>query len=167
MREHRRAHFGQSLLEYAVSLAVVVAALVAMQIYVKRAFSGSLKAAADNAGQQYEPGNTTGSVIRTSFRDTSTIALTLSETVVFQNAGVCLDANGNGISNDICDLCIPSDPAELLALCDFDRDNTCEGPQSSRTFATFTSSCLNQDTSSVRGSETVGPPNPNLWGARN
>jgi uncharacterized protein (UPF0333 family) len=49
---------GQSALEYAVLLAVIVAALVAMQVYVKRAGEGRLKESADDLGSQYEPGKT-------------------------------------------------------------------------------------------------------------
>ena len=49
---------GQSTLEYAVVIAVVVIALLAMQIYIRRGFSGRLKEAADSVGQQYWPGST-------------------------------------------------------------------------------------------------------------
>lgn len=50
---------GQTLSEYAVLMAVVVAALLAMQIYMKRGFSGRLRAAADSVGEQYAPRRTT------------------------------------------------------------------------------------------------------------
>ncbi len=52
----------QSTLEYALVIAVVVGALVAMQVYVKRGVQGRLKSAADDIGEQYSPGNTTGTV---------------------------------------------------------------------------------------------------------
>lgn len=53
------ASHGQSTIEYAVLMAIIVAALVAMQIYVKRGFSGRLRAAADSVGEQYSPRHTT------------------------------------------------------------------------------------------------------------
>jgi Flp pilus assembly pilin Flp len=49
---------GQSILEYAVITACIIAALVAMRIYIKRGISGGLKSAADQLGEQYDPGNT-------------------------------------------------------------------------------------------------------------
>ena len=50
----------QSTLEYALIIAVVVGALVAMQVYVKRGLQGRYKSAADDMGEQYSPGYTTG-----------------------------------------------------------------------------------------------------------
>lgn len=48
----------QSTLEYAVVIAVVVAALIAMQAYIKRGMQGKLKQASDDIGEQYSPGRT-------------------------------------------------------------------------------------------------------------
>lgn len=50
---------GQSTLEYAVIIAVVVAALVAVQTYVKRGLQGRLRQASDDIGEQFSPGYTT------------------------------------------------------------------------------------------------------------
>ena len=50
---------GQSTLEYAVIIGVVVGALIMMQVYVKRAYQGRLKRESDSVGQQYSPGHTT------------------------------------------------------------------------------------------------------------
>ncbi len=49
---------GQSTLEYAVLIAVVVAALIAMQIYMKRGVQDKLRSATDDIGAQYVPGKT-------------------------------------------------------------------------------------------------------------
>jgi len=46
---------GQSTLEYALIIAVVVAGLLLMQHYVKRGYSGRLKSASDEMGEQYDP----------------------------------------------------------------------------------------------------------------
>ncbi|MBI3991048.1 MAG: hypothetical protein HY350_02755 [Candidatus Omnitrophica bacterium] len=46
---------GQSTVEYALVIAVVVAGLLLMQHYVKRGYAGRLKSAADEMGEQYDP----------------------------------------------------------------------------------------------------------------
>lgn len=48
----------QSTLEYAVILAVVVAALVAMQMYMKRAAQGKIRQSADQIGRQFSADGT-------------------------------------------------------------------------------------------------------------
>ncbi len=50
---------GQSILEYAILLAVVIAALLIMQAFVKRGVSGGLKESADKMGEQFSAGGTT------------------------------------------------------------------------------------------------------------
>lgn len=52
---------GQSTLEYAIIIMVVVGALLAMQIYMKRGLEGKLKDSSDNIGAQYSAGNVTSS----------------------------------------------------------------------------------------------------------
>lgn len=47
---------GQSTLEYAVIIAVVVAGLLAMQTYMKRAVQGKLRQSTDSIGEQYSAG---------------------------------------------------------------------------------------------------------------
>ena len=51
---------GQSTLEYVILLGFVVAALIAMGIYMKRGSEGQLREATDRVGAQYEAGKTTG-----------------------------------------------------------------------------------------------------------
>lgn len=46
---------GQSTLEYALIIAVVVAGLLLMQHYVRRGVAGRLKQASDDMGEQYDP----------------------------------------------------------------------------------------------------------------
>ena len=52
---------GQSTLEYALIIAVVVGGLLIMQYYVKRGLSGRLKQTSDEIGEQYDPTTYTGS----------------------------------------------------------------------------------------------------------
>lgn len=68
----------QSILEYAVIIAVVVAALLAMQIYVKRSFQGRFRQAADSIGEQYAPKNT-DSLITDTFKSYSKTTVTTEE----------------------------------------------------------------------------------------
>jgi uncharacterized protein (UPF0333 family) len=51
---------GQSTLEYALIIAVVVGGLLVMQHYVKRGYVGRLKSASDEMGEQYDPNAYTG-----------------------------------------------------------------------------------------------------------
>ncbi len=55
----RRSSRGQSTLEYVILLGFVVAALIAMGIYMKRGFQGKLRESTDQIGEQYSAGNTT------------------------------------------------------------------------------------------------------------
>lgn len=49
---------GQSTLEYAVLVIIVIGALLSIQVYIKRGVQGRLKSAADDIGDQFSPGNT-------------------------------------------------------------------------------------------------------------
>ncbi len=49
---------GQSTLEYAVLVIIVIGALLSIQIYIKRGIQGRMRSAADDIGDQYSAGNT-------------------------------------------------------------------------------------------------------------
>jgi hypothetical protein len=49
---------GQSTLEYAVLIIIVIGALLSIQVYIKRGIQGRLRSATDDIGDQYSPGNT-------------------------------------------------------------------------------------------------------------
>ncbi|MFA5357036.1 MAG: hypothetical protein WC301_06540 [Candidatus Omnitrophota bacterium] len=61
-RYHNRA---QSTVEYAMLIACIAAALIAMQIYVKRSIQGRAKDAADQIGEQYSSKTTRSSLTQT------------------------------------------------------------------------------------------------------
>lgn len=44
---------GQSVLEYAILMVIIIAALLTLQTYVKRGIQGRLKSATDDIGSQY------------------------------------------------------------------------------------------------------------------
>ena len=49
---------GQSTLEYVILIVIVIAALLTMQMYMKRGVQGRWKSAADELGDQYDPNST-------------------------------------------------------------------------------------------------------------
>ncbi len=55
----RRSLRGQSTLEYVILIGFVVAALIAMGIYMKRGVQGKLRESTDQIGEQYSAQNTT------------------------------------------------------------------------------------------------------------
>ncbi|MDD5080351.1 MAG: hypothetical protein PHH68_08560 [Candidatus Omnitrophica bacterium] len=46
---------GQSTLEYAIIVSVVIGGLLVMQHYIKRGYQGKLKSASDDMGEQFDP----------------------------------------------------------------------------------------------------------------
>ena len=59
---------GQSTLEYAILIVVIVAGLIIMQGYVKRAMQGRLRSSSDDIGEQFSPGSLSGSLTTTTSR---------------------------------------------------------------------------------------------------
>lgn len=53
-----RKHKAQSILEYSVIIACIIAGLVAMTIYIKRGIQGRFRQVSDSIGEQYSPKNT-------------------------------------------------------------------------------------------------------------
>ncbi len=61
---------GQTTLEYAVLIVVIIGALISIQVYMKRGVQGRLKQATDDIGSQYSEGNTNS--IKTVIRNSHT-----------------------------------------------------------------------------------------------
>jgi len=57
---------GQSTLEYAVLIVVIIAALIAMQVYLKRGLQGRLRESSDQIGDQFSPGYTVSNKVMSS-----------------------------------------------------------------------------------------------------
>jgi hypothetical protein len=91
---HGKKNKAQSILEYATVIACAVAALLAMQVYIKRAYQGKLKQTADSFGSQYAPRKTTGNIVTTYNSDSVTQSIILTE----QDIGY--DADGDGAIED-------------------------------------------------------------------
>jgi uncharacterized protein (UPF0333 family) len=61
----------QSTLEYAILIGVLVAALIAMQVYLKRGYQGKLREGADQMGEQFSPQHTTYNYTTNSFTNST------------------------------------------------------------------------------------------------
>ena len=72
LRTFRRA--GQSTVEYVVVAAAVAAALLSMAVYMKRGFSGNLRASADSVSEQYHPKHSSSDITQTFSSDTKTVS---------------------------------------------------------------------------------------------
>ncbi len=73
---------GQSTLEYAVLIIIIIGALLAIQVYVKRGVQGRLRSAADDIGDQFSPGNTNvtkSTTVSSSTKDTFMSGVTNSQ----------------------------------------------------------------------------------------
>jgi hypothetical protein len=62
----------QSILEYTVLFSLILAGLLMMQVYVKRAYQGRIKQDAEQLGPQYSPGHSTSLTTTQSTTDTTT-----------------------------------------------------------------------------------------------
>ncbi len=58
MFKYLRKLKGQSTIEFAILIVIIIGALLLIQVYVKRGVQGRLKSAADDIGEQFSPGNT-------------------------------------------------------------------------------------------------------------
>ena len=64
---------GQSTLEYAILILIVIVALLAMQVYLKRGLQGRMRESSENIGTAYSPGYTTSSFVVTSNSGTTEV----------------------------------------------------------------------------------------------
>jgi hypothetical protein len=62
---------GQSTLEYAILIIIIIGALLSIQVYIKRGVQGRLKSATDDIGDQFSVGNTNVVRIRSTVGQTS------------------------------------------------------------------------------------------------
>lgn len=76
---------GQSTLEYAVLVVVIIAALIAMQVYLKRGIQGRVRESSDQIGEQFSPGYTVSNRVTTTFANQSEIQNAGSTTTQIHN----------------------------------------------------------------------------------
>lgn len=83
IRLYRYKKLGQSVTEYAVLLAVVASALIAMQIYLKRGIQGRIRDLSNQISPtQYERGTTTANYTVTQESETATTYNNQRSTVI-------------------------------------------------------------------------------------
>jgi hypothetical protein len=68
---NKRWKRGQSTLEYAVLIIIIIGALLSIQVYIKRGVQGRLKQATDDIGDQFSVGNTNVVKIMTTSSNTN------------------------------------------------------------------------------------------------
>ncbi len=79
---NRRQERGQSTLEYAFLLAIIISAIITVQVYVRRGLVGQVHDTADQQiGSQFDPWNTTGKVQHTSGGGTEDVVTNDGKTV--------------------------------------------------------------------------------------
>ena len=67
----------QSTLEFSIVIFAIVAALLAMQVYIRRGLQGRMRSSVDELSvQQYEPGKTVSDITITQNSNIDTITLT-------------------------------------------------------------------------------------------
>ena len=82
---------GQTAVEFAVLIAVLIAGLLVMQVYMKRGVSGMLRNSADSIGDQYAPKDATSNVTLTVNSDTVTTSqLAINQSVGSETADVMI-----------------------------------------------------------------------------
>lgn len=102
---------GQSTLEYAILIVIIIGALLTLQVYIKRGIQGRLKSATDDVGEQYttaDSGNyiktvvTTSNTVDTSIAGVSQTKLNAPTTTI-TNTSINVNADGEyfgGASGD-------------------------------------------------------------------
>lgn len=83
---NKRRKKGQSTLEYAILVIIIIGALLSIQVYIKRGIQGRLKGAADDIGDQFSIGNVnevrimkTGSYTKDTFKSGVTNSTLLAD----------------------------------------------------------------------------------------
>ncbi len=93
---------GQSTLEYAVLIVVIIAALVAMQVYLKRGIQGRMRESSDQIGDQFSPGYTTSNLTTTTYSQSTERSDGYSTTTTITNQWQNISGEENvlGSSNE-------------------------------------------------------------------
>jgi hypothetical protein len=87
---------GQSTLEYAILIIIIIGALLSIQVYIKRGVQGRLKQASDDIGDQFSVGNQNVEMVTTvssKTNDTFSAGVTKSEIVVAEVTTVVGSSN--------------------------------------------------------------------------
>ncbi len=94
---------GQSTLEFAILIVIIIGALLAIQVYIKRGIQGRLRSAADDIGDQFSPGNTNytkTTVTKSSTKDTFKSGVTNSSLRSDETTDVSMNQNINNTEQE-------------------------------------------------------------------
>jgi cytoskeletal protein RodZ len=83
-----KAMRGQSLLEYAILMVIIIAALLTLQVYIKRGIQGRLKSSTDDIGDQYSMSEAANyyKVVKTNSHTNDIVNAGVSETKMIGNS---------------------------------------------------------------------------------
>ena len=106
---------GQTTLEYAILITIIIGAFLAMQLYLKRGFQGRWKTTMDDFGEQYDPRLVNSQVKHT--------LVSNSDTVVQAVPGIDPDSGAQGFSTNRVDITNSVENKEVnTAIGSFDAD---------------------------------------------
>ena len=93
---------GQTALEYAILLIIIMGAFLAAGNYVKRGLQGRWKSAVDDLGEQYDPRVANAFVRHTMSAQQNTVILTVNSVTGFwtsrQDSGNVVDSKGGFVT---------------------------------------------------------------------
>ncbi len=103
MFKHILKNRGQNLLEYAILIGVIVAALLATQTYLKRGKAGGLKDSADSMGKQFNPEETTYNYVTVTGSNSSEnlVSGVTTTTITDSTSNKTGNETVGGISNEV------------------------------------------------------------------
>jgi hypothetical protein len=90
---------GQSLMEYTVLFVCITAAVIGMQIYVKRAIQGRIKQTADQVGEPYDTNNFR-STVYSNMSSNMTNRQFMANTGMVDAYGQPIDEYGSSVAQD-------------------------------------------------------------------
>ena len=94
-----RCKRGQSTLEYAVLIIIIIGALLSIQVYIKRGVQGRLKQATDDIGDQFSVGNTNVVKIMTTSSLTNETFISGESRSTLQGPEVTVDLMNSDVMN--------------------------------------------------------------------
>ncbi len=98
---NKKRQKGQSTLEYAILIIIIIGALLSIQVYIKRGVQGRLKSATDDIGDQFSPGNTNVVTTVTTFsKSDDTFKLGVTKSVLTANEITNTDTTSSVINID-------------------------------------------------------------------
>ncbi len=86
---------GQTAIEFAALVVILIAAIVTMQVYVKRGIMGRARQTADSLGEQFDPKD-----YKSTFNEAE-VSDVINESVFKKDQPVCADKNGQTVKCNV------------------------------------------------------------------